>query len=153
MVKKPKYSALEESSTGSATRTIPIPARRFIDAEEYYCRWGYLPPGYSLEIAGNIVCHGGGEKWRGHAKSLKYPDEPSPHEPQHRHDKWKRFLDKVNRPWLNDDYEITTPLYPSDWNAEDYQRRKREISKLRRTPVEFDQSYSSLSNDPLDDPL
>lgn len=66
---------------------------------EYYDKYGYLPPGFSIEIDGETI-HGGCAKWREWADSQGYPQEPPPWGTKQQKDEWETFLRRKYRPWL-----------------------------------------------------
>lgn len=78
----------------------------------YYDRWGYLPPGFEIEIDGKKII-GGCAKWRAHADRMGYPQEPHPEAPRWEHDRWHRFLAKMYRPWVYGD-EPLGKMYETD---------------------------------------
>jgi hypothetical protein len=123
------YSALAQGQSSERGKVVP----RYTSHEEYYLRWGFLPPGFSIEKKGKVI-YGGCPKWDAYAEQMGYPPQPKPRAEFKEVREYQRWLDKTFRPWLHNDDPIfkkmdgkTNDLRVGDWDPVAYEARKRDL--------------------------
>jgi hypothetical protein len=132
------YSALALGRSSEKRKVVP----RNVSLEEYYLRWGFLPPGFLIEKNGKVI-HGGGPEWEKHSAEMGYPREPSPRSTFGEVRQYQQWLDSRFRPWLRGDPEIfqkledgrSNDLREGDWDPVAYEARKRDL-EARPIPPE-----------------
>jgi hypothetical protein len=124
------YSALAQGQSSEPSKVVP----RDTSYEEYYLRWGFLPPGFAVEKNGKVI-YGGCPKWDEYADQMGYPPQPKPRAEFREIREYQRWLDKMFRPWVHGDDPIfkkmadgrANDLRRGDWDPVAYEARKRDL--------------------------